>query len=246
MATASKDELKRYFRTGNLPTEGHFSDLIDSLAHKDDLVALREAMDGVWRHETTDAGPALLFGPGEPPPLAVPASGRVGVGRRAPRYALDVDGWSAAPGRVGSYVPPDAHRPDGPAERVPNTGLWTVPADGSWHTLVSELEDAYAFDLVAQARGGAAYHWAMARAAAVMMPFRWGRRRVDHTRSHGFWLFRLCVRWKRRRVGPSGNRRNVYDLQVGTGWRYAALPDGSDPLVYVHLTQRWGPDLLPD
>ena len=37
MAVKNREVLRRYFETGNLPTASHFSDLIDSMVHRDQL-----------------------------------------------------------------------------------------------------------------------------------------------------------------------------------------------------------------
>jgi hypothetical protein len=37
-----RDQLKTYFETGKYPTQNQFSDLIDSLKHKGDLLTKRE------------------------------------------------------------------------------------------------------------------------------------------------------------------------------------------------------------
>lgn len=163
MPLKNRQTLKNYFHTGSLPTEGAFEDLIDSLLNKIDdgfskddenglLLAPAEGSTAVlsfiesmkeqnaeWQIKLlpqTNAQPSgLLFeGPSESALFFLDDSGKFGIGTKKPNHQLDVNGKVAARGFIGSY-----------SEQT------EVPADGKWHEVISGLDGAQAFEIIARA-----------------------------------------------------------------------------------------------
>ena len=176
----SRQVLKGYFRSGSVPTEQHFASLIDSAVNPVDdgfsvaptyglqlaadqdlhrLASLYPTLGDVggnkpaWFVELTPntaQAPAtnLTFSEAQVPAdepdaartstsrLHLAAGGRVGIGTTSPQQQLDVRGYVASHGRHGTY-----------ADRT------EVPADGKWHTILTDLDGLHAFEIVAAASG---------------------------------------------------------------------------------------------
>jgi len=188
MASRPRDTLRKFFAVGKLPTQEHFSDLIDSTLNMSDEGFHKSAANGV--EIATPAGhdsllsfyreqdpnqrrsylsfgenneseqiqfrfgdavygadssqarvPALTLdarieaadrtGAGEP--IVVQ---RVGINRKLPEEALDVDGVVRARGRVGLI---DIEADD----------LAKLKADGNWHAVTKPLRGCQAFEVMA-------------------------------------------------------------------------------------------------
>lgn len=163
----SRDELRKYFYKGALPSADHFHDLINATVNKRDDGFSRTADDGLrinpeaslrlisffrsfggralWRMELgTSPDDSLVFrreGDDEQL-LTLSADGRIGVAKAHPEQALDVGGFLKSEGRVGS-------------ESIGDDGkvLPTPVADGAWHPVTGKLYGLQALEVVAGVAG---------------------------------------------------------------------------------------------
>lgn len=148
MAIRDKRTLKAFFKKGARPTEGNFSDLIDSMYNKldDDILSseedetasntshfakiVNEKINGLSFIDIITNTPVINFKPG----------GYVGIGIVAPLYKLHVEGTIAAEARVGTYkdatVDPDK-----------------IFANGKWQKIITGLDGLHAFEILASAKG---------------------------------------------------------------------------------------------
>ena len=159
MSIKSRSELKKSFRKGCIPSEDDFFNLIDSLSHVNDddfynrynglkLTSVGssnimvnflnnfEEKFTVWTLEKYNSDNRLygitlndLKGDSV---LSINLDGNVGIGVKNPTSRLDVDGNIKYKGRIGNY----------------SSGK--VLADGKWHTVLSELKDCHAFEIIAK------------------------------------------------------------------------------------------------
>jgi hypothetical protein len=156
MAIQNRESLKEYFKKGQLPSEGHFHDLIDSSINKVDDGMSKTMEDGLmlapigesrklisffkniedkssaWRMEVDENDADLRFTNkiGDSI-LTVSEEGRVGVNNESPQANFDVNGNMAMSGRQG------------------NAYKGKVPADGKWHQIITELNGCRMFEIFA-------------------------------------------------------------------------------------------------
>lgn len=159
MAKKNRNTLKNYFSKGSLPSESHFSDLIDSmlnmldegfdkspengleispLGRHENLISFYRKIDQdnpLWSIKYDQDKDKLLFVQcrDDKVVLVLAPDGKVGVKKKNPEYDLDVEGVVAAEGRIGSYR------------------QGRVPADGRWHRIVENLDGCQAFEIMAGA-----------------------------------------------------------------------------------------------
>lgn len=158
MGKISRTKLKNFFLKGNIPTEEQFHDLIDSgLNQTDDGIAkeqgeaLKIKAEGnneellsffknledktpAWSiySKAPNGNVGLNFSEnGTDSRLFIQSGGNIGVGTTSPNEKLDVNGYVAYMGRKGTYA------------------QGTVPADGKWHNVVSNLNEFSLFEVVA-------------------------------------------------------------------------------------------------
>lgn len=122
-------------------------------------------------------------------------NGNMGVGKKCnPCYKIDVAGFVAMEGRVGTYM------------------MGKVPADGRWHSIISGLDNCHAYEIMARTGKRNSGRFAIIHAIAVAA-FGKSRGSIRRTTAHyGFFWNRLRLRWK-------GSTHN-YDLQLRTNSNY--------------------------
>lgn len=144
---AAREELKRRFRSGALPSERDFAALIDAFVHQDDL------------RDWAERGTLEVGDPRDPRwTLSCEAQGELVVKPRAGAPAgalLQVRRWLATPGRVGTF--PSGQLIDGMLD-TPSTvdddvrppGVQTRRNGDEWVPVVSGVDVPIAFELVAR------------------------------------------------------------------------------------------------
>jgi hypothetical protein len=255
----SRDDLKKFFRNGEIPSENHFCTLIDSMINKQDDGFSRDEENGMIISSTVETGrfltlfkniddldpffilekddkedPALRLSPAagkRPIPaddhqkngvdeksIFFHATGNVGLGKRSDeRYKLDVKGFAAMESRVGTYK--QGH----------------VPANGQWQTIVANLDNCQAFEVVARTGIKDSGRFAIVHALALST-YGKSSSRIRRTAAHyGFFWNRLRLRWK-------SNKTHDYELQIKTGRNY-----GEGVQIYYQITRLWDDlSFLPD
>ncbi len=257
MAVVSRKALKGYFKQGNLPEEAHFSDLIDSMVHQDELVgrpkepspsepttkpADSDGKDdkGPWKMNVGDDDALVVEEAGQTR-LVLERGGQVGIGTQDPAYTLHVAGWVGMQGRIGTYNPsqqPNA-APVSPARPL------TVWADGQWHVIVPDVQGCHAFEIVARVTGdpGSKKH-AFTHAVAVTS-YSGRRKSIRQTQAYCGWNGRRKIRlkWKKqkKRWYHFGSQDLPYSLCIRTGYDYGEDPKGKPIKIDYYITRLWGP-----
>lgn len=238
MDLKDRDKLKTYFRKGQMPTQGHFEELIDSMVNRIDDGFSKDMDHGLmlspeggsrklisffrsiqdknpgWSIDVdaSDTQRGLCFG--EPGPeggvrLFIQQGGNVGINTVDPKWNLDVNGTAAMKSRVGMFA------------------FGTIPADGKWHNIVEHLTGCNGFEVLARVGQTGQGRYALLHALAMST---YGRSH-DHIRKlqahYGWWWNKLRIRW-------SGDTFD-YNLQVRTRRNY-----GNDIKVHYHVVKLWG------
>jgi hypothetical protein len=238
-----RQRLLAYFKNGKIPSQEHYSDLINSMVHRDDDGFSKDKENGLKIYSDEESNSLVSFYKNinaiEPffviskdkadpdclkfesfdkteeekdddsPAVFFHTDGRVGVGKKADtKYKVEIDGFVGMQGRLGTY------KTD------------SVPADGQWHTIVANLNNAHAFEVVARTgkKGTGKYVIMHATAVSVFGP-KGGK--INHTNGYyGFFWNRLRLRW-------TGSPKD-YELQIRSSRNYG---DGID--IYYTITNLW-------
>jgi hypothetical protein len=143
--------------------------------------------------------------------LYLQADGNVGIGTTQPGDRLDVRGFVASQGRIGTYT-------DG--TQTSNE----VPANGEWQPILTGLTGLHAFEIVAAAYGPTGSGRYAITHATALSAFGKSRSRV-YQRDAWFWGWFQKIRF--RWVGEVNN----YGLQMRTASSF-----GADSRIVYHIT----------
>ena len=240
----NRASLKSLFSNGSRPNESNFGSLINSMINKVDDGISKNIQDGLilspegkesdklvsfyekiqdpfpkWSVEMTQEGNQGL-GIVEPisdteqeTRLFFEKGGKIGVDTTEPITNFDVNGILGSNSRIGTYR------------------LSTIPADGAWHDILTDLDGCCAFEVMAQVGKEKTGKYALLHAHALST-FGKSRNRIKTTQAHyGWWWNKLALRW----VGSTYN----YSLQLRTRSNY-----GADQEVKFYLTKLWDNEIM--
>lgn len=152
--------------------------------------------------------------------------GRVGVNRRDPEHALDVDGVVRASGRIG----------------VPLEGSAVVKADGGWHAITQTLSGCQAFEVIAGVGAEKTGRYAMLHATAMntynptgpLFNFLGHKNRIRAQHAHySGRSHRLQLRWAQH------GDRTEYRLELRSCCDYGQNLDGRTVGIRYYVTRLW-------
>ncbi len=235
-----REQLKKYFRNGMLPTENHFAILIDSMFNKVDDGISKSDEDGLMIFPAGDEDKLLSFydylkdkraswvlvnGRGETkglilqeegknePTVFFQKEGNVGIGTLLPTEKLHVAGLVASEGRVGTFK------------------KGQIPADGKWHDILVGLSGCQGFEIIAHAGRKQKGKYALLQATALST-FGNSRAKIRKTCAHyGFWWNKIDCRWQ----GETFN----YRLQMKTKSNY-----GGESKITYQVAKLWDDSFL--
>jgi len=219
MALINRQTLKNYFQKGGFATEKHFIDLIDSSLNMiDDGISINQKQGfklnpigfstrlmSFFKKATQNEpdftvninqdnveGLSINNREGDPL-LKFDQNKQIGVHTNEPRFDFDVRGVLGIDSKSGNHI------------------VGEVDGDGSWQTIISNLDGINGFEVVASIRGKmGSGRYAMAHAIALST---FGGRRSKHkikttTAYYEKYFHRLSFRWF--------GEMNSYGLQVRT------------------------------
>ncbi|MBX9890385.1 MAG: adhesin [Amoebophilaceae bacterium] len=235
MAITNREELKKNFEKGAIPTQQDFENLIDSMFNKKDdglvsqdyglsisaqggsskLVTFFNNLNDfkpTWSIEQypkndDDFGLNITNKEGESR-LFIRADGNIGLGTTDPSEKLTVNGHLSMHGRRGTY----AHG--------------TIPADGDWHNITPVLSAFHAFEVIAKvSKKGRGLH-AMTHAIALTTFGRSNNKIQKTSAYYGGFRNKIDLRWH----GETFN----YTLQMRTQRDY-----GEESMITYYVTNLW-------
>jgi hypothetical protein len=255
MAKKNRNTLKNYFKSGRLPSQKHFIDLIDSALNVIDEGFDRSAADGfkvsqlgnegklisffknidvkspLWSLKVDwQSGNLLLGNQDSESILTLSPSRRVGINRENPAYELDVNGIVASDGRIG------------------RRGAKTAHANGQWQDLTEPLQGCHAYEIMAGVGQTGTGKYALLHAFALKTFD--ARGKIKYNQAHyGSRCHRLKLRWqavKDKETNQAAGDKQ-YKLQIKTGNCYgnvskkACRNADADVGIYIryYLTTLW-------
>lgn len=240
----NRQSLKAFFGQGARPKESHFAVLIDSMVNKledgisktpedglilssegktsDRVLSFYDRIDDElpqWSLELdkTASNGLSLVAPREEAAahtaIHFQKSGNVGIGTRQPRTTVEVDGTLGVDTRIGTHK------------------LATVPADGRWHDVLTNLEACVALEIVAFVGKAGTRKYALLHAHA-MSTFGRSHHKIRKTQAYYGWCWnKIAIRFTRS--------THQYSLQLKTRSNY-----GPGQKICFHITNLWNNDIM--
>jgi|JI8StandDraft_2_1071088.scaffolds.fasta_scaffold07407_8 hypothetical protein len=240
MSLQNRNTLKSFFKKGQLVSEKHFIDLIDSMINKVDDGMSKTLDDGLvlspigssqklisFYKSIEDKNPAWHFQIDASDAsfninnqvgdsiVTIKNTGKVGIVQKEPQHELDVNGNIASKGRVGTF-----HQ-------------GKILADGKWHPVISNLNGCYAFDVMAGVGKKKTGKYALIQAFA-MSTFGKSNNKIRVNQAYyGTYCNKIELRWR----GETYN----YQLEMRTRCSY-----GGEYYVKYNITNLWLDQFMDD
>ncbi len=243
MGIFNRSSLKGFFQKGRVPTEEHFSNLIDSSINKIDDGFTKSIENGLKLSPLGDSKKLISFyddiknknslwdislNPNETAKglsiseekggsrLFLQRGGNVGIGTLAPKHQLDVYGSVGMSNRIGTFQAQSE-----------------IAADSEWHIIINDLTGCHAFEIVAKVAGiKKRGKYAIAHAIAVSA-FDSRSNTIRVTQSHyGMFWHRLRFRWRHAEGGK-------YRLEMSTSDHYGTDLENKVVQIKYHITSLW-------
>lgn len=240
MSLQNRETLKGFFRRGQLPTEGNFHDLIDSLINKVDDGMSKTVDDGLmlspigeskklisfyksiedkspeWRIEVNNANSNLCFTNRKGKTVtSFNEKGRMGINTEQPEAELDINGFIAQKGRIGTAY------------------KGRVAANGSWHKIIEGLNGCHMLEVVAGVGKKKTGKYALLHAMALST-FGKSKNKIKKVQAHfGVRSNRIELKWT----------GSVYDfnLEMRTKANY-----GENIYINYHIQKLWNDPFMDD
>lgn len=236
----TRDQLKGHFRKGKIPTESHYSELIDAMVNKLDDGFLKNEEFGFHIHSTGTAKTFVSLFPDNNSldPFFVITKDQVQPNSlKLQPYVKGDDNekgsfYFGANGNLGlgklaqDNIKLDVDGCVGMHGRVGTFRSGRLPANGEWHTIINGLNNCHAYEVMARAGAKGKGRFALMQATALGV---YGKRgsKIKKTRTcYGFFWNHLNLRW----IGTTHN----YALQIRTNSNY-----GHHAQIFFKLTQLW-------
>jgi hypothetical protein len=226
MAKRNRITLKNFFVRGKMPTEEHFSDLIDSMlnivdegfektpknglslapldedGHVISIFQKIEDEESKWSVTLEKSTGNLIIRQFDGNPLMVfSQDGKIGIGRELPQYQLQTTNTIGLHGRAGTYASGE------------------VPADSQWQNVLETDKGCFAFEIIAGCGKQQFGKYALLVATAIHC---FGDHpRISKTQSHyGSRFNKIIIRWRKINGKSVLQMKTRYDYGYGIMIRY--------------------------
>lgn len=244
----NRNDLKRLFRNGEIPTENHFHSLIDSTINKHDDGFLKNEEDGVVISASNTTGRFISFFRNmddldsfflverdgqQPESLTFRAQNN--EERENNTFYFHTNGNLGLGKRSDDKFRLDVKGFAGFEGRTGTYRRGAVPADGKWHTVLNGLDNCQALEVVARTGLKGRGRFALLHAVAVST-YGHAKNTIRKTSAHyGFFWNKIKIRWK-------SHHTHDYALQLKTIRNY-----GDGVTIFFTIGKLWDDELfLPD
>jgi hypothetical protein len=244
--THGREELKKFFRNGGLPSEKHFGYLIDSMVNKEDDGFSKNEETGLHLSSAGSSRRLVTFYTGidEMEPLFYIDKNNKDLRGLQMQYASRPEGMEEEEncfflqegGRLGigkktdprykldvkGCVGMEGRRGTFSQKAIPEKAL----ANGEWHTILSGLDHCQAYEIIARAGVAGSGRFSIMHAIALSA-YGHSRSRIRKTCAHyGFFWNRLNLRWR--------GSTHSNSLQIRTNSNF-----GDDIPIHYSITRLW-------
>jgi hypothetical protein len=249
---SGRQRLLAYFRNGKIPSEEHYSDLINSMVHKDDDGFSKDDQNGLkiyadekynslisFYKNINSIDPFFVIGKDKTDPDALKVQPIDGSADNADP-TIDPDATSFflhTNGKVGigkKCEPQYKMEIDGFVGMGGRIGTYrsgSAPANGKWQPIVTGLRNAQAFEIVARVGKKGTGKCAIMHATALSI-FGPKGGKIRRTNGHFGWFWnKMHLRW----TGDSTN----YTLEIKVGSNY-----GDDVEIFYTVSRLWDDSLF--
>ena len=245
---SGRQRLLAYFRNGKIPTEEHYSDLINSMVHKDDDGFSKDKENGLkiysddasnnlvsFYKDINSIDPFYIIGKDKTDPDCLKlqafeaSTGTVEDNSTAIFFHTN--------GKIGvGKTCDDQYKTEidgfvGMQGRIGTFKSGSVPANGDWQPIVIGLEYAQAFEIVARTGKKGKGRFAIMHATALSVFGPKGGKIKRTNAYYGFFWNKLNLRW-------TGNSKQ-YSLEIKSNSNY-----GDDVDIYYTVTRLWQDSLF--
>ncbi|QJD96209.1 hypothetical protein HH214_10190 [Mucilaginibacter robiniae] len=242
----NREQLKKYFRNGQIPSEVHYHELINSMVHKTDDGFSKDQENGLnvynykaqksllsFYADVNDIHPYYQITKDEDEPSCLKLRPFSKAENSHNSFFFNVDGSLGVGKKPESNSKIDI---DGFAAMQGRIGTYkkgAVRADGKWHAIIEGLDNCHAFEVIARAGKKGTGRFSMMHAIAISAYGPSGSK-IQKLRSYFGWFWnKLNLRWR----GTTHNFR----LEIRTNINY-----GRDAYVNYNVTQLWNDELFLD
>lgn len=241
---SGREKVLTYFRNGQIPTQKHYEDLINSMIHKEDDGFSKDDENGfkiysddkynklVSFYQDSDAtNPFFVISKDKPMPDSIKMQS---FGQSQMANADETGVYFHTNGNLGiGKKCDDNYRAeiDGFVASRGRIGTYptitsTVNADGRWHPIITGLRNAQAFEVMARTGKKGTGKLAIMHAIALNVAGKKGGK-IRRTNAYfGFFWNKLKLRW-------TGDYKG-YSLELKSNSNY-----GDDVKIYFTITQLW-------
>ncbi|BAV05988.1 hypothetical protein SAMN05421788_10662 [Filimonas lacunae] len=251
--TRSREELKKHFRNGEIPSEDHFCTLIDSMINKQDDGFSKDDDNGMIIASTMHSGrfmalyrniddldPFFVFERDEKEKTALKLSPVALQDARKEKKEDDTfyfhgNGSLGLGKHCNEDFKLDVKGFAGMEGRAGTYKQGSVKADGQWHPIATNLDNCQAFEVVARTGRKASGRFAIMHAIALSA-FGKSSSNIRRTGAHyGFFWNKIKLRWR-------SNGTHDFRLEIKTSSNY-----GNGVQIYYNITRLWDDTkFLPD
>ena len=246
----SREQLKEFFRNGKIPSEKHYSDLINSMVHKVDDGFSKDEVNGLKISSTEEAKNLISFYKDlneqdpffqiakdefDPTSLALkPFKIQDGVrSENESSFFFHTNGNLGIGTKCDDSFKLEVEGFAGMQGRIGTYKSGSRPADGKWHTILEKLDHCQAFEIMARTGKKGSGRFALMRAVALGV---YGPRgsKIKKTQTHyGFFWNKLNLRW-------TGTTHD-YNLEIRSNSNY-----GEEVNIRYSITRLWDDFLFLD
>lgn len=246
----SREQLKEFFRNGKVPSEKHYSDLINSMVHKVDDGFSKDEINGLrissteeekslisFYKDLNEQDPFFTIGKDELNPTSLtlkPFESAEGAkNENENSFFFHNNGKLGIGTKCDDKFKMEVNGFAGMQGRIGTYNSGKRPADGNWHVILEKLDHCQAFEIMARTGKKGSGRFALMHATALGVYGPKGGKIKRTQTYYGFFWNKLSLRW-------TGTTHN-YSLELRSNSNYGENVD-----IHYTITRLWDDFLFLD